>query len=96
MASGRSDGGGGGERVLWAIIRGLLTPSVHSRENPSITCSVVEKYHAEIVIYSGELHRTKEEILTNVEVLLLLCLDTYFGCYFQMVCGRHRKSSASY
>lgn len=72
MTSKHSDGGGGGERVLWAIIRGLLIPSVHPRENPSATCSVVEKYHAEIVIYSGELHRTKEEILANVEVLISL------------------------
>lgn len=54
--------------MLWAIIRGLLTPTVNPRENPNVTCSVVEKYHAEIVIYSGELHRTREEILSNVEV----------------------------
>lgn len=97
MASCRSDGGGGGERVLWAIIRGLLTPSVHSRENPNVTCSVVEKYHAEIVIYSGELHRTKEEILANVEVLMLLWLNNYIDYDSQVACCyRRRKSSASY
>ncbi len=72
----RSDGGGGGERVLWVMIHGLLSPLVKSRENPEVICSIPDKYHAEIVIYSGETHRTKEQILDNVEVKIYFHFHT--------------------
>jgi alpha-1,2-mannosyltransferase len=61
------DGGGGGERVLWVMIHGLLSRQVTSRDNPQLTCTIAEKYHAEIVIYSGEVTKSKREILDNVQ-----------------------------
>jgi hypothetical protein len=56
-----SNNGGGGERVLWVTIWGMLQP----REGKK---SFVEANKLSIVIYNGSLDVSKEEILENVEV----------------------------
>lgn len=64
-----SDSGGGGERVLWVLLKGLLTKTVESRTTKKDICSVVDKYDVQIVIYSGETSKSKDDILKNVQVL---------------------------
>lgn len=67
-----SDSGGGGERVLWVLLKGLLTNTVESRTAKKDLCSVVDKYDVKIVIYSGEASKSKEDILENVQVLFCI------------------------
>lgn len=51
-----SDSGGGGERVLWFMILALLNNSELFKNN------------VYIAVYSGEISKSKVEILDNVKV----------------------------
>lgn len=55
-----SNNGGGGERVLWVTILGLLQSSTESK-------SFVDRHGLQIVIYNGN-KATKAQILDNVAV----------------------------
>lgn len=53
-----SDSGGGGERVLWIAVHGLLTSSNLLRNN------------GKVVIYTGDSDKSKATILSNVQVCM--------------------------
>jgi hypothetical protein len=63
-----SNNGGGGERVLWVLIHGLLQETIG---NPSFC----DSNHLQIVIYNGGKEKRKKQILDNVEVTCSLFMD---------------------
>lgn len=61
-----SDNGGGGERVLWMIVYALL-----SKRNDGNLAALHEIHNFDIVIYNGDKGRSKDQIITNVQVQIL-------------------------
>jgi alpha-1,2-mannosyltransferase len=55
------DAGGGGERVLWMMVQALL---LDCDENAKSNSPIRDM---DIVIYTGDIDRTKEQIINNVE-----------------------------
>lgn len=69
-----SDGGGGGERVLWVLVKALLSsgsehgPDRDQLKDQSRTKSFAEEHNLEIVIYSGDRGLTSSALLEHVQV----------------------------
>lgn len=61
-----SDNGGGGERVLWVAIAALLQPSVPDAQ------ALADAKDLQVLIYTGDVGKSIEDILRNVEVRSLL------------------------
>lgn len=67
-----SDGGGGGERVLWIMIR-VLFDTFQVFKGPSYN-----KPGIEIIIYSGETTKSKNQIIDNVIVSIAVDFSSIF------------------
>ena len=55
--------GGGGERVLWTIIKCLFT---------SNTCN---KRPFEVVIYTGDAYQSKDDVFLIIQVIMISTID---------------------
>ncbi len=71
-----SNGGGGGERVLWMIVKTLLS-------RPQF------KDKVEIVIYSGDLGISPQDSIKNVKVFAgrIILLESPFNASLGKICN---------